>query len=88
MKKPWYEHMWIVFALYLTLGFFNILLAWLGMLCFIIPLVISAVKGSKSYCNKYCGRGQLFSLLGKNLPYQGISPCPDGWYQNGSDMVF
>lgn len=34
------------------------------MICFITPLMISIVKGNKAYCNKYCGRGQLFSLLG------------------------
>lgn len=67
MKKSWYEYMWVISAVYLILGFFNILFAWLGMLCFIIPLLISITKGSKAYCNKYCGRGQLFSLIGKKL---------------------
>lgn len=38
--------------------------AWLGLLCFFIPLIISLVKGNKGYCNRYCGRGQLFGLLG------------------------
>ena len=51
-------------GLYLLLGFFNILFAWLGLLCFFIPLIISVVSGTKSYCNRYCGRGQLFGLLG------------------------
>lgn len=63
-QKPWYEYLWIFSALYLTLGIFNILFAWLGLLCFFLPLVISLVQGSKAYCNKYCGRGQLFELLG------------------------
>ena len=26
--------------------------------------MISIIKGTKTYCNKYCGRGQLFELLG------------------------
>lgn len=63
-QKPWYEYLWIFSALYLTLGIFNILFAWLGLLCFFLPLAISLVQGSKAYCNKYCGRGQLFELLG------------------------
>ena len=66
-KKPWSEYFWIVSLTYLTLGFFNILFAWLGMLCFAIPLIISIVKGNKAYCNRYCGRGQLFGLLGTKL---------------------
>ena len=64
MKKHWYDYLWIASLLYLLLGFFNILFAWLGRLCFFIPLIISVVSGTKSYCNRYCGRGQLFGLLG------------------------
>ena len=61
MKKKWYDYLWIASLAYLVLGFFNILFAWLGLLCFFIPLLISIVKGTKGYCNRYCGRGQLFS---------------------------
>ena len=64
MKKKWYDYLWILSATYLILGFFNILFAWLGLLCFFIPLIISITRGTKGYCNRYCGRGQLFSLLG------------------------
>lgn len=64
MKKHWYDYLWIFSALYLALGFFNILFAWLGLLCFFIPLGISAFGGGKAYCSRYCGRGQLFTLLG------------------------
>lgn len=34
MKKHWYDYLWIVSLVYLLLGFFNILFAWLGLLCF------------------------------------------------------
>ena len=64
MKKHWYDYLWIASLLYLLLGFVNILFAWLGLLCFFIPLVISVSRGTKGYCNRYCGRGQLFGLLG------------------------
>ncbi len=64
MKKHWYDYLWVLSAAYLALGFFNILFAWIGLLCFFLPLIISLVKGTKDYCNRYCGRGQLFSLLG------------------------
>lgn len=65
--KKWYDYLWIVSALYLILGFVNILFAWLGMICFIVPLCIAIFKGNKAYCNRYCGRGQLFDLLGNRL---------------------
>ena len=67
MKKHWYDYLWIFSATYLILGFFNILFAWLGMLCFMLPLLIAIFGGDKMYCNLFCGRGQLFSLLGKKL---------------------
>ena len=67
MKKHWYDYLWIFSATYLILGFFNILFAWLGMLCFLLPLLIAIFGGDKMYCKLFCGRGQLFSLLGKKF---------------------
>ena len=66
-KKHWYDYLWIASGLYLILGFFNILFAWLGLICFIVPLLISIFSGSKAYCNRYCGRGHLFELLGRKF---------------------
>ena len=82
MNKKWYDYLWIFSTVYLILGFVNILFAWLGLICFITPLVISIAKGNKAYCNRYCGRGQLFSMLGgrfglsrkKNTPRWMVSP--------------
>ena len=76
MKKHFYDYLWIASALYLILGFFNILFAWLGLLCFMIPLLISIFGKSKAYCNRYCGRGQLFSLLGQTLHLSRNKPMP------------
>ena len=67
MKKHWYDYLWIFSSVYLLLGLFNILFAWIGLVCFITPLLISIIGGNKAYCNKYCGRGQLFELLGGKL---------------------
>lgn len=66
-KKKWYEYLWIASSAYLILGAFNILFAWLGLICFLTPLGISLFRGSKAYCNTYCGRGQLLSLLGNKF---------------------
>lgn len=63
-NKHWYDYLWIFSLFYLTMGFFNILFAWLGLICFFLPLLIALIGGNKAYCNRYCGRGQLFSLLG------------------------
>lgn len=34
MKKHWYDYLWIVSPIYLTLGFFNIIYAWIGLIFF------------------------------------------------------
>jgi len=65
--KRWYEYLWVFSAVYLLLGFINILFAWIGMICFITPLLLSISGKGKIYCNRYCGRGQLFELLGGRL---------------------
>ena len=38
MKKRWYDYLWIVSLVYLILGFFNILFAWLGLLLSLIHI--------------------------------------------------
>lgn len=63
-KKKWYDYLWIACITYFTLGFFNIMFAWLGLIALFTPLIISIIKGNKAYCNRYCDRGQLFSLIG------------------------
>ena len=81
MKKHWYDYLWIASLSYLILGFFNIMFAWLGLLCFLIPLIISVAKGSKLYCNRYCGRGQLFGILGGRLGLSRKKDIP-GWMKS------
>ena len=87
-KKKWYDYLWIVSATYLILGFFNILFAWIGLLCFFIPLLIAIFRGDKMYCNKFCGRGQLFDLLGNKLGFPGKKIFPNSCGANGSVMDF
>ena len=63
--KKWYDYLWIWSIIYFSLGFFNILFAWLGMIDFIVPLVLAIFGGNKHFCNRFCGRGQLFSVIGE-----------------------
>lgn len=63
-KKHWYDYLWLWSILYFTLGFFNILFAWLGMIDFLLPVIIAVFGGNKWFCNNLCGRGQLFTKIG------------------------
>ena len=92
MKKKWYDYLWIFSLTYLILGFFNILFAWLGLICFFVPLIISLTKGIKGYCNRYCGRGQLFGLLGVRFGLSRKKDIPrwmkSKWFRYGFLVFF
>lgn len=62
--KRWYDHLYVVTPVYLALGFFNILFAWIGLLFFFAPLIVSIAGKGKAYCNSFCDRGQFLALLG------------------------
>lgn len=47
MKKHWYDYLWIASLTYLILGFFNILFAWLGLLCFFYTIAYLFDKRDK-----------------------------------------
>ena len=88
MKKKWYDYLWILSLTYLVLGFFNILFAWLGLICFFVPLIISLMKGTKGYCNRYCGRGQLFGLLGGRFGLSRRKWMKSKWFRYGFLVFF
>lgn len=91
-QKHWYDYLWIFSSVYLLLGFVNILFAWIGLLCFFIPLIIAFAGGGKAYCGRYCGRGQLFSLLGDRLGLSRKGECPaflrSKWFRYGFLVFF
>lgn len=64
-KRHWNDYLWIWPIVYFSLGYFNILFAWLGMIDFILPLLFAVFGGNKAFCNRYCGRGMLLERCGK-----------------------
>ncbi len=80
-KKHWYDYLWILTITYFVLGFFNIMFAWLGMLCFMIPLLFAIIGGNKLYCNRYCGRSQLLDILGGEFKLSFNKSVP-GWLRS------
>ena len=76
MKKRWNDYLWIWTILYFSLGFFNILFAWLGLIDFMVPLFVAIIGGNKAFCNRYCGRGQLFQQIGGCMKCSRNHPTP------------
>ncbi len=91
-QKHWYDYLWIWSIVYFTLGLFNILFAWLGMIDFLVPLFISLFGGGKAFCNRYCGRGQLFNQLGSRLKCSRNVSAPKflsaKWFRYGFLVFF
>ena len=87
MKKKWYDFLWVAELSYWVLGLCNILFAWMGVLFFDIPLLVAVIGGSKAYCNRFCGRGQLLGLLGGKLKLSRNAPPPkwlrSPWFRYG-----
>ena len=69
-ERKWYDSLYVITPVYLTLGLFNILFAWIGLVFFFVPLIFAVAGKGKTYCNRYCDRGQFLDLLGKRF---GIS---------------
>ena len=89
MKKHWYDFLWIWTIIYFALGFFNILFAWLGMIDFLVPLIIAIIGGNKAFCNRYCGRGQLFGVCGKcSLNKPAPKWISSKWFRYGFLVFF
>ena len=92
MKKRWNEYLWIWTIVYFCLGFFNILFAWLGMIDFLVPMLVAVFGGSKAFCNRYCGRGQLLSQLGGGCKCSRNAPTPailkSKWFRYGFLVFF
>ena len=92
MKKSWTDYLWIWTILYFTLGFFNILFAWLGLIDFLVPLFVAIIGGNKAFCNRYCGRGQLFGQIGGCLKCSRNRPAPkwlaSKWFRYGFLVFF
>ena len=76
-KTKWYDHLWFITPVYLGLGFFNIMFAWIGMIFFLLPLILAIFKGNKLYCNRYCDRGQFLQMLGGKLGLSRNRPTPN-----------
>ena len=79
MKKQWYDYLWIFSLTYLILGFFNILSAWLGLICFFVPLIISfAQRGQKDIVTVTAAENSCSDCWAVALAFPGKRIFPNG----------
>jgi hypothetical protein len=81
MKVNWIKYLYLVTILFFALGFFNIIFAWMGFICLTLPFVLLARDNKKTWCQKYCPRASLFSVLfkGRSLTRRAAPK----WLTNG-----
>jgi len=82
MKSSWMKHLYLVTILFFTLGFFNMVFAWLGLVCFIFPFVLLVRDKKKSWCQSYCPRASLFTVMFKGKSH--IRRTTPKWIKNGT----
>jgi len=81
MKKRWTNNLYILTILFFVFEFFNIIFAWLGFACMITPFILLAKDGKKTWCQNYCPRAKLYSVLFKDKYLNGKT-IPK-WITNG-----
>lgn len=69
MKRT--SNLFIIVIAFFILGFFNIVFAWLGFACLILPFVFLYRDKKKTWCQIYCPRANLFTVLFKNRSITG-----------------
>jgi len=57
-----------------------------------VPLLFAVIGGNKHFCNRYCGRGQLFSVLGTKAKLSRCQKAPkwiaSKWFRYGFLIFF
>lgn len=71
MSRGWKKYLFIVTVMFFALGFFNMIFAWLGFLCLILPFILLAKNKKKTWCQDYCPRANLFGVLFRNRSLTG-----------------
>lgn len=67
LKKLWLNYSYFFTLFFFILGFFNIVFAWLGFFCLIMPFVLALKDKTNSWCQGFCPRSNLFTKLFKNI---------------------
>lgn len=71
MRRGWKNYSFIITILFFALGFFNIIFAWLGFACLLLPFVFIVKDRRKTWCQEYCPRAGLFGVLFRSRSLTG-----------------
>ena len=80
MKRGWIKYSYLFTILFFILGFFNIVFAWIGFFCLIMPFVFVIKDNNRTWCQSYCPRSNLFTRLFSKIGTKLTAPK---WLING-----
>jgi len=80
------NYLYIITILLFSLGFFNIIFAWLGFICLVLPFILLLINKRKIWCQNYCPRANLFSTLFKSRSLTGTAG-PNWLIRGGAKWV-
>ena len=80
MRKIWNKYSYLFTISFFILGIFNIIFAWIGFLCLIMPLVFVVKNKEKTWCKSYCPRSNLFNRV---FAIIGLNRSAPKWLTNG-----
>lgn len=86
MKQKPNNYLYLFTIVFFTLGFFNIIFAWLGFACMVLPFIFLLKDKRKTWCQRYCPRANLFGTLFRGRSLTGRSG-PD-WLIKGKAKWF
>lgn len=80
MKEIWIKYSYLFTISFFILGIFNIIFAWIGFFCFIMPFVFVIKNKEKTWCKNYCPRSNLFNRV---FSIMGLKRSAPKWLVNG-----
>ncbi|MHB1393415.1 MAG: 4Fe-4S binding protein [Clostridia bacterium] len=63
MKQKSVSYFYLFTIIFFALGFFNIIFAWLGFACIVLPFILLLKDKRKTWCPRYCPRASLYNAL-------------------------
>ncbi|MCO1602699.1 hypothetical protein [Desulfosporosinus nitroreducens] len=81
MKQIWMKYSYLFTLSFFILGFFNIVFAWIGFFCLIMPFAFVIKDNKRTWCQSYCPRSNLFTRLFARI---GVKRTAPKWLVNGT----
>lgn len=69
------KRLYLITILFFSLGLFNILFAWVGLICFILPFIILQKDKKKTWCQSYCPRASLLTKVNGKKKFSKPTPA-------------